>query len=201
MRLLLVRHGRTANNVNHIAQGHLNADLDEVGIRQAQEVAAFLASYEIATIFSSDLNRCIQTATPLAEAKSLVIESTHLLRERFLGELEGAPIAELIRAFDEEVERTGENCFLVKPLGAENAYEVMDRATNFLSQIRHRGDTVAVFTHGMMKEVLLCNLIGAPVETSRSFRFDNAAVTELVLVQSVWVIKRFNETPPRITDP
>jgi broad specificity phosphatase PhoE len=194
MRLFIVRHGRTANNVNHVAQGHLDADLDEVGIQQAQALAEFFREVDIAAIYSSDLKRCVQTAEPTAISKQVPFHHTPLLRERALGELEGAPLTRLRKAFDEEVEKTGESRFKIKPCGAESAYEVMDRATEFVQQLKVVDQTVAIITHGMMKEVLLCQLIGAPVETSRSFRFDNASVTELRFAQNVWVLESFNCT-------
>jgi broad specificity phosphatase PhoE len=54
--------------------------------------------------------------------------------------------------------------------------------------------STAIFTHGMTKEVILCRLLGAPVEVSRSFRFDNASITELRWAQDVWVLEKFNNT-------
>lgn len=193
MRLCLVRHARTENNVNHVAQGHLDSDLDEVGIKQAEELADFLEDQRLERLFSSDSKRCLQTARPTAKKTRLEVVSTPLLRERFLGDLEGAPITKLRKAFDTEVEMTGESRFKVKPHGCESAYEVMDRAKEALELILQEPSSAAVFTHGMMKEVLLCALIGAPVECSRSFRFDNAAVTELRWSKNVWVLERFNQ--------
>jgi broad specificity phosphatase PhoE len=193
MRLFLVRHARTKNNVNHVAQGHLDSDLDEVGIEQADELADFLEDQRLERLFSSDSKRCVQTAAATVRKTGLDLIQTPLLRERFLGELEGAPITKLRKAFDTEVERTGESRFKVKPCGCESAYEVMDRAQLALELILQSRESAAVFTHGMMKEVLLCALIGAPVECSRSFRFDNAAVTELRWSKNVWVLERFNQ--------
>jgi broad specificity phosphatase PhoE len=194
MRLFLVRHARTANNVNHVAQGHLDAELDEVGIQQAECLVDFFQDVNLSRVYSSDLKRCLQTAEPFAFSKQLQLESTPLLRERALGDLEGAPLTRLRKAFDEEVEKTGESRFRIKPCGAESAYEVMERAASFSENLKIADETVAIVTHGMMKEVLLCYLIGAPVESSRSFRFDNAAVTELRFAHNVWVLEAFNHT-------
>lgn len=194
MRILLVRHGRTSHNVNHLAQGHLDTDLDETGRLQAEKIGTGLRNSGVSRIYSSDLRRAFDTAIPLASALDIKIEATPILRERFLGELEGAPLTRLRKAFDAEVEATGVSRYKVRPLGAESAYDVMERAQNFIAGLPIVNESVAVFTHGMMKEVLLCALIKAPVECSRSFRFDNGSITELRFAHGVWVLERFNCT-------
>ena len=79
--LVLVRHGATAANlaVPHVLQGRgLDLSLCEVGVRQAEQVAAFLAEVFEAepspALFSSGLKRAIETAER--------IESRLSLRER-----------------------------------------------------------------------------------------------------------------------
>jgi broad specificity phosphatase PhoE len=193
MRLYLVRHGRTDYNVNHLAQGHLDVPLDEVGQDQAIRLAQFFVKNPVQRILSSDSQRSMHTASLASAALSVHIESTSLLRERSLGELEGVPLPTLVKAWDEAC-RNGESRFTVKPKGAESAYEVMDRISGLVDGLHLEKRSIAVFTHGMTKEVILCRLLGAPVETSRSFRFDNASITELRWAQDVWVLERFNDT-------
>ena len=41
--LMLVRHGETVDNANRIMQGQTQGQLNETGIRQAEEVAISLA--------------------------------------------------------------------------------------------------------------------------------------------------------------
>lgn len=192
-----MRHGRTENNVRHIAQGHLDSELDEVGLHQAGLLANFFQSARLQgrdsfEIWSSDLKRSIQTAEPTVVRLGVPMQTTSLLRERRLGQLEGVSVIRLRREFDAEVERTGESRYRVKPLGCESAYEVMERADQVHQRIEETQKSLIIFTHGMMKEVLLCRMIGAPVESSRSFRFDNASITELRFQKNVWVLERFN---------
>lgn len=101
---------------------------------------------------------------------------------------------DLRKAFEEEILRTGESRYKVRPMGIESAYDVMARAIEFTRMVPDGQGDVAIFTHGMTKEVLLCHLIGAPVESSRSFSFDNASVSVLRRDYDVWVIERYNET-------
>ena len=67
-RLVLWRHGRTAWNAEGRAQGQRDVPLDEVGVGQAREAAARLASLRPTAIVSSDLCRAADTAAELATA-------------------------------------------------------------------------------------------------------------------------------------
>ena len=192
MRLYLIRHGRTSNNLSQVAQGWADPDLDEVGFHQAELVAKYFESIPLDQIFSSDLKRSVQTATPTSTHHGLNIITTQLLRERSMGELENAPMAELRHAFDSEVERTGESRYKCRPRGVESAYDVMNRVTQFAQSLSTDLNHVAVFTHGMAEECLLCALIGAPVESSRSFNFDNASVTSVTWNFDVWQLESYN---------
>lgn len=193
MRLYLVRHGRTDYNLNHLAQGHIDVPLDEVGREQAIKVAEFFVKHPVQRMLSSDSQRAAETARLASVALGVPLETSTLLRERSLGELEGAPLTTLVKAWDEACSG-GESRFTVKPRGAESAYEVMDRIASITQDLHLDTRSTAIFTHGMTKEVLLCRLLGAPVETSRSFRFDNASITELRWAQDVWVLEKFNNT-------
>lgn len=194
MRLYLVRHARTNNNLSQLTQGWTDTDLDEIGRQQAQAVATYFETKEIGHILSSDLQRAMHTAEPTAILKVLPIQPTELLRERSLGELENAPIRDLRQAFEDEIEKTGESRYKVRPRGVESAYDVMARIIDFTRLIPSDEGDVAIFTHGMTKEVLLCHLIGCPVESSRSFCFDNASITSLRRDDDVWVIETYNDT-------
>ncbi len=194
MKLYLIRHGRTVNNVSLACQGWIDTELDAGGLAQANAVADFFKSLPLSHIFSSDLRRCIDTASPTARTKNIEIESSPLLRERSLGELENAPITELRAAFEAEIARTGESRYKVRPMGVESAEDVMARVSRFTTTMPLDQGNVAVFTHGMTEECLLCHLIGAPVESSRSFNFDNASITTLEWAWNVWVVEKYNVT-------
>src|SRR3979411_941630 len=61
-RLILWRHGRTEWNLIGRFQGHLDVDLDDVGIAQAEEASHRVALYEPDVIVSSDPRRATRTA-------------------------------------------------------------------------------------------------------------------------------------------
>jgi probable phosphomutase (TIGR03848 family) len=65
--VLLVRHGRSTANTDGVLAGRTpGVALDETGVRQAQAVAARLAALPLAAVVSSPLERCRETAEPIA---------------------------------------------------------------------------------------------------------------------------------------
>ncbi|MDZ4358558.1 MAG: histidine phosphatase family protein, partial [Variovorax sp.] len=61
-RLIAVRHGETAWNVDTRIQGHLDIGLNATGLWQAQRAGQALADEPIAAVYASDLSRAWQTA-------------------------------------------------------------------------------------------------------------------------------------------
>jgi broad specificity phosphatase PhoE len=89
MRLLLVRHGQTLSNVNHLLDtGHPGPVLTELGEQQAAALLEALSSEDIKAIFASTLLRAQQTAQPLADDRGLPVQVRDGIREIDAGELE-----------------------------------------------------------------------------------------------------------------
>lgn len=97
--LYLVRHGETVDNARQVMQGQTQGELNEEGIRQAQELAVRLKDEPIDAFVASDLRRSVDTCRILAEPHGLPVITTPLLRERdwgsftgrFIPDLKGAP--------------------------------------------------------------------------------------------------------------
>ena len=53
--LYLIRHGETVDNAAQILQGHLQGELNETGIKQAEEVRDLLVDEDIDVFVASDL--------------------------------------------------------------------------------------------------------------------------------------------------
>ena len=93
--LYLVRHGETVDNANQIMQGQTQGELNENGIRQAQEVSEAWKDRPIDVVIASDLKRSIDTARIIAEPHGLEVVTTPLLRERDWGGFTGRFIPDL----------------------------------------------------------------------------------------------------------
>jgi len=62
MKLFITRHGETIENINNICQGHIEGQLSKEGINQAKKLANRFKDEQINAIYSSDLNRAVDTA-------------------------------------------------------------------------------------------------------------------------------------------
>jgi len=93
-RILAIRHGETAWNVDTRIQGHLDIPLNETGLQQARWLAqALAAGDELHAIYASDLSRAHVTAQTLANAAGLAVTAHQGLRERAFGDFQGRTFA------------------------------------------------------------------------------------------------------------
>lgn len=94
-RIIAIRHGETAWNVDARIQGHLDIPLNDIGLWQAGRAAAALAGESLAAIYSSDLARAQTTAQAVAATTGapLILDSS--LRERCFGSYEGRTFKEI----------------------------------------------------------------------------------------------------------
>ncbi len=89
-RLLLVRHSESVWNVEQRVQGHECRGLTDAGHVQAQRTAEVIGvHFAGATLVTSDLGRCQDTAAPIAAALGVVPSVDPVLRERHFGRWEG----------------------------------------------------------------------------------------------------------------
>ena len=93
-RLVWLRHGRTPWNQEGRFQGQVDIPLDDVGQTQAQRAASYLIHLEPTLIVSSDLQRAVQTAQPLAQLAGIPIAHDERLRETHAGDWQGLTHAE-----------------------------------------------------------------------------------------------------------
>ena len=101
-RLIAVRHGETAWNVDTRIQGQLDIGLNATGVWQAQRAGAALADEPIGVVYASDLSRAWQTAQEIARPHGLAVQPEPGLRERAFGRFEGMSFAEIESTLPEQ---------------------------------------------------------------------------------------------------
>jgi 8-oxo-dGTP diphosphatase len=78
--VILVRHGRAGERSKWEGDDRLRP-LDELGVRQAEELVRPLSRFEVEEIISADFVRCVQTVLPLSEAIGVPIREEELFSE------------------------------------------------------------------------------------------------------------------------
>ena len=102
-RIIAIRHGETAWNVDTRIQGQLDIPLNAKGEWQAAQLAQALAAQDpLHAVYTSDLKRAHQTATAVAVQQGLEAISHPGLRERGFGAFEGKTFAEIETLWPEQ---------------------------------------------------------------------------------------------------
>lgn len=147
MRLILVRHGLTDDNVNGILQGQNGKPLNDRGRQQAESLAKRLSVHRVDGIFTSDLERAHQTAAIISRYhRHVVPHIDRRLRERAAGEHGGRPHDDFAQAArDQAAERTH-----YRSGGGETLVEVAHRASHWHHDLllSHYGRLLVVVSHG-----------------------------------------------------
>jgi probable phosphoglycerate mutase len=197
--LLLVRHGESAaaqvGESFAMVDGHGDPELHPEGRKQAELLAERLAEEPIDAIYVTTLRRTVETATPLATRRGIELRVEPDLREVFLGEWEGGSIFRQ-RVTERDpiaVRMIEEQRWDVIP-GAEPADAFAARVRGAITRIaeEHRDQTVVSVSHGGVIGQILADATG-----SRPFAFggaDNASISQLVVHEDRWILRRFNDT-------
>lgn len=149
MRLLLIRHGQTQDNVEgNIGTAVPGPPLTELGQQQAAAIPAALADEQIDAIYASTLQRAQLTARPLADALGLPVQVIEGIHEIIGGELEGKSDKDSIRAYMGTIFAWWQD-FAARIPGGEDGTEFYGRFTGAINRIaaEHTG-TVVVVSHG-----------------------------------------------------
>ncbi len=94
--LLLIRHGENDYTKKHKLAGHLpNVHLNEHGQKQAKDLAEALKDVPLKAIYSSPLERAMETATSIGEACGLKVIQESGLIETNVGKWQGRSLAAL----------------------------------------------------------------------------------------------------------
>ncbi|MBN8233261.1 histidine phosphatase family protein [Corallococcus macrosporus] len=173
---ILLRHGETEWNALGRLQGHLNSSLSREGLRQADALAARLTTLPFQALYSSDLDRAVQTASRIAARTGHDVQPDARLRERGLGILEGLTRAEAGERHPAVFSAYAEgHADYVVPEG-ESASQRLRLALHCLQELgtRHPEARVVVVTHGGVLSALLRHCLGIPTEAPRAFSVLNA---------------------------
>lgn len=169
MRIIIIRHGETEENIKGICMGHTPGHLSEIGIRQVNLLAYRLKDIKISKIYSSDLQRAVDTAQKILKFHlKLKLKLDKRLRERFYGNMQG--------------KFWSDNFNLNKlPFGIEDNTEMFHRAKSFMEDVlcENQQDSILIICHGGIKKMLLTVLHKLPLEKFNDWeKIKNTAVSE-----------------------
>ncbi len=145
MRLIIVRHGETIDNIKKVFRGQGDGQLSERGIEQAKKVGIRFKDKKIDKVYSSDSKRAIDTTKEILKYHpDLKLNLDKRLRERSFGKLEGKPWPK----------NWDWNNF---PDFVETDKALCERAKEFLDDTcqKNRNKTVLIVCHGGIKNAFI----------------------------------------------
>ena len=165
MDFYLVRHGTNDYLAKHLLAGRLaNVHLNEQGRAEAARLATALSTFGIQRIFSSPLERAVQTAEPTARLLGLEIEIAQEILEINFGDWTGRSIRDL------DADPAWRNFNLYRsgtriPNG-ENMLEAQTRMVAFLEKLQRENpkQTIAIFSHGDPIKSIFAYYLGIPLD-------------------------------------
>ena len=176
-RFCLIRHGETDWNGEKRIQGHIDIDLNATGEAQARAVGQGLAEHSFAAAYSSDLQRAWRTAQIATADLGLAVSPAPTFRERNFGVLQG------ITSHEASVQRPHAHQHHLART-PDYDYETGESLTDFAARVttglealasRHRGQSVLIFTHGGVLDVVHRAATGRALNAPRDFTLPNAA--------------------------
>lgn len=184
-RIIAIRHGETAWNVDTRIQGSLDIALNERGRQQALHVAEALRHEPIAAIYSSDLWRAHDTAVAIGNATGLKPIPTEGLRERMFGIFEGKTFAEIEALWPDLAARWRRREPDFCPEDGESLLTFRDRITHCVSRLaaQHTGQQIVVVGHGGVNDVLYRAATGLALDAPRTWSLGNAEINRLLWTQ------------------
>lgn len=194
MRLVVVRHGATANNLAAQFTGQSDVPLSALGEQQALALAASLANERFDALISSDLQRARATLAPLAELLEQPVRLDAALREIGVGVWEGQSGAAVRAQYPGAIERW-ESSETYAPEGGEAVVAFRERIVDALERTcrEFSGGSVLWMTHGGVLGVLLCHMLGMDIQRRWQFRRDNTAIFEFDVGADYCIVMRAND--------
>jgi len=181
-RIIAVRHGETAWNVDTRIQGHLDIALNDTGHWQARQVARALADEPLAAVYTSDLQRAHATAQAIAQASGAPLVAEPGLRERSFGELEGRTFAEIEAELPEQARRWRQRDPHFAPTGGETLVQLRERiaATTHRLAAQHTEQLIVLVAHGGVLDMLYRLATGLDLQAPRTWQVTNASINRLL---------------------
>ena len=191
--IIIVRHGRTEFNATGRLQGRTDNPLDEVGLAQAEAVAAYLQPELLSdTLFvCSPLLRARQTATAIVDRVGSFFDIDERWIELDYGSYEGLRQAEVPANVWREWRSDSD---FAAPQG-ESLNQVQERVAQACDELAQRldGRTAVVVSHVSPIKSAVAWALGVDVSVGWKTQLVTASITRISVSASGAALTSFNE--------
>lgn len=173
MKIYVVRHGETNENISKMMQGNMDTELNDAGRKQAYDLVKKVASCDVDLIFSSPLKRAYDTAKIIAQGKRIVVDER--LKSRNHGEFQGISRNEINLKDYWNIKKN------IRYEKAESVKDLYDRIDSLLMDIKryYPDKKVLLVTHSGITRILYYYFNGIPEDGDlTSYKSTNCSFEE-----------------------
>jgi alpha-ribazole phosphatase len=199
LRVVLVRHGEPEASARGLCYGRLDVDLSPQGRRQMRRVARLLSNAPLAAVYCSPRRRARESGQIVAAPHGLVPRPENRFREINFGSLEGLTYDQAAERFPEVYKAWMERPTKVEFPGGESLSTMRVRVVAAAGDLmrRHRGQTIAIVSHGGVGRILLAEALS--LDSRHLFRMEQSygAVSVIDYYGEAPLVRLFNGVPTR----
>jgi len=192
--IILARHGETEWNVGEVFRGRADIDLDETGRKQAELLGEYLNSTRIESVYSSPLQRALNTVKAIAGRHGLEVKIASGLNDLDFGAWEGLPVNEVRNRYPDLFAQWADRPEKVRLPGGETLDDVTARARKVIDEaIANNTGTVVLVTHRVVIKILVCTLLGLDNSHFWNIMVDTCGLTTFRYENGRFVLIRHND--------
>jgi probable phosphoglycerate mutase len=197
--VLLIRHGQNDwVNKNRLAGWIPGVHLNQEGRKQVEELAERLSHLPLKSVYSSPLERCMETAKIVANTHGLKVVSHEMVGEVRYGKWEGKALKKLVNKKPEWFAVQHYPSRFRFPKG-ESLREVQHRAVTALEGLagKHEEEMIAVVSHADVIKLILAHYLGVHIDLFQRIVVAPASVSVVALMKDgAMRVLRVNDDGP-----
>ena len=177
--IIFLRHGQAENNTKKILAGRSpGVNLTETGVQQAEEAGKMLESLNISKIYSSPIDRALQTAEIVGKHCDLDITSDQRLIELDMGKFTKMPYDEIFAKHGNVFLKFYEGSDEVSENGVETFAAVQKRIFHMVDFVvnNHKNENVVLVTHMDPIKAMIGNVLSLKPEILFELIIANASL-------------------------
>lgn len=173
MKIYIVRHGQTEENLKGTYYGSLDCGLTELGENQGIILGSKLKDIKFDKVYCSSLIRAKDTLKYIYFGEDIIIDNR--LNERNFGIFEGKTFREIEKELSDECEKWSKDWIDYKPLNGESFREVYLRVEEFMENLKQdKRENILICTHGGIVRAIYSYILGGNLDFYWKFNSRNA---------------------------
>jgi len=197
--IIFLRHAQAKNNVERVLAGRSKGiPLTELGLQQAEKIANFLEPLKISAVYSSPIERAVDTAKIISDKLNLQYKIDHRLTEIEMGSFSGMLYEEMFARHGNIFLKFYQDNPMIEKNGVEPFSSVKKRVldmVNYCSK-KHNNENVLLVTHMDPIKAMLSTVLQLKPESLYELIIRNASVTIVKKEQSNFSMVAINSMRP-----